>query len=53
MDLYQAIVSFLGDPPAGYEILVWLFSGFVLIFLLINAFGILSAFLDFLLGRRG
>ena len=52
MDLYQAIVSLLGDPPPGYEILVWIFSGFILIFLLVNAFGILGAFLDFLLGKR-
>lgn len=52
MALYNALVELIGEPPSGYDIVVWVVCVFILIFLLSNAFGILSAFLNFLLGKR-
>lgn len=51
MAVYEAVVDFLGAPPAGYEIVVWIFCGFVLLFLLCNVFSILGSLFRFLSGR--
>lgn len=51
MDLYQMISELLGYTE-GYDVLIYVIAGWVLIYLLANAFSILASFLDIARGRR-
>lgn len=51
MQIYDALISLVGEPPVGYEILVWIFSALVLIFLLRSVFSILYAVISWIGGR--
>lgn len=52
MSVYEALISLVGEPPAGYDILVWIFAAVVLLFLIRSAFSIISSVLDWIGGRR-
>lgn len=51
MSIYEAVISLVGDPPLGYDILVWIFAAIVLIFLITSAFNVLYALLKFISDR--
>lgn len=51
MSVYEAVVALVGDPPAGFDVLVWIFSAVVLLFLIRSVFGIISSVLEWIGGR--
>lgn len=51
MSVYEAVIALVGDPPPGYDILVWIFAAIVLIFLITSAFNVLYALLKFISDR--
>ena len=51
MSIYQALLDLVGDIPAGYEVIVWIFAAIVLLYLLCSVFSIISSVLSFIAGR--
>ncbi len=51
MSIYEELISLVGQPPAGYDILIWIFSAIVLLYLIRCVFGIISAVLNWVGGR--
>lgn len=51
MSIYEAVISLVGDPPPGYDILVWIFSAIVLIYLIASAFNVLYGLFRFISDR--
>lgn len=49
--IYEAVIALVGTPPAGYEVLVWVFSALVLFFLLRSVFGIINSLLTWVGGK--
>lgn len=52
MSVYEAVIDLVGTPPAGFEILVWIFAALVLFFLVNATFNILNALLNWIGGKR-
>lgn len=48
--LIDEIRSLIGSPPAGYEFLEYVFIGFLLVFLVSAAFGILKSIFNWIGG---
>lgn len=51
MSIYEAVLSLVGDVPVGYEILAWIFSAIVLIYLLCSTFSIIGAVVNWISGK--
>lgn len=51
MSVYQAITELIGEVPAGYEIIAWILSGCILLFLIRSVFGIISSLLEWIGGK--
>lgn len=51
MSVYQAVIDLVGTPPAGFEILVWIFSALFLLFLVKSAFSVLYSVLGWIGGK--
>lgn len=52
MQIYDAVIDLVGTPPAGYEILVWVFSALVMFFLVRSVFSIINSILNWVGGKR-
>lgn len=51
MSVYEAIVSLIGVPPAGYEIVVWVVCAVILLYLITSAFSIVASVINYIGGR--
>lgn len=49
--LYEAVVSLLGDVPAGFEPLIYVFTFFILLWLLGTTFSIIWSLLSWIGGK--
>lgn len=52
MSIYEAVIDLIGQPPSGFEPVVWCVSAVVLIFLVRTAFSVVASVLDWIGGRR-
>lgn len=51
MSVYEAVVALVGLPPAGYDIVVWVVSAVICLYLITSAFSILASFVSSIFGR--
>lgn len=51
MSVYEAVIQLIGEPPAGYDILVWVFSALFLFFLIRSVFSILHSVISYIGGK--
>lgn len=51
MSIYEAVLSLVGAAPAGYDILVWVFSAVLLIYLVCSAFSIVGSLVNWIAGK--
>lgn len=51
MSVYQAVLDLVGPVPSGYEVLVWIFSAVVLLYLICSVFSIIASVLNWIAGR--
>jgi len=51
MDVYEALISLVGTPPAGYEIIIWIMAAIITMYLVTCAMSILGAVINFISGR--
>ena len=51
MSLYEALLTLVGQPPAGYDIVVWVVAAVVLLYLLCSAFSIVASVISYIGGR--
>lgn len=48
--VYEALIGLVGEPPAGYDIVVYLVACVVLLYLLTSAFSIIGSVLKWIGG---
>lgn len=51
MSVYEAVLNLVGPVPEGYEVLVWIISGIILIYLLCSVFSIISSVINWISGK--
>lgn len=51
MSIYEAILELVGDVPAGYEMIAWIFAAIVLLYLLCSTFSIIVSVLNWIAGK--
>lgn len=51
MTIYEAMAELVGEVPAGYEIIGYMFAGAIFLFLIRSVFGILYSLFDWMGGR--
>lgn len=51
MSIYESLIALVGEPPAGFEIIVWIMAAIVLIYLVRTVFSIISSVLSWVGGQ--
>jgi len=51
MSVYEAVLNLVGDIPVGFEIIAWVFSAIVLIYLICSAFSIIGSVINYIAGK--
>lgn len=51
MSVYEAIVSLIGEVPAGYDIIAWVVCAVILLYLITSAFSIIGSIINWIGGR--
>ena len=51
MSVYSALLSLIGDPPAGYDIVVWVVAAVFGLYLVCSAFSVIWALLSYIGGK--
>lgn len=51
MSIYESVIALVGDVPVGFDIIAWIFSALVLIYLIRTVFSIISSILSWVGGQ--
>lgn len=51
MSIYESVIALVGDVPAGFDIIAWVFSAIVLIYLVRTVFSIIATILNWVGGQ--
>lgn len=49
--VFDSLIALVGQPPAGYDILVWVIAAVFTLFLVSTAFSILFSFISWIGGK--
>ena len=53
MSVYETLIHLIGQPPPGYEIIVWVVGAVTFLFMLNCAYTIVSSVFKWISGGRG
>lgn len=51
MSIYESVIALVGEVPVGFDIIAWIFSALVLIYLIRTVFSIISSILSWVGGQ--
>lgn len=51
MSVCEAVIALVGDPPPGYDIVVWVCCCMILIYLITSAFSIVASIINWIGGK--
>lgn len=51
MSIYESLIALVGDVPVGFEIIAWIFSAIILIYLVRTVFSIIASVLQWVGGQ--
>lgn len=51
MSVYAALLALIGDPPAGYDIVVWVVAAVFCLYLICSAFSVVWSVISHVGGR--
>lgn len=51
MSIYESVIALVGEVPYGFDIIAWVFSAIILIFLVRTVFAIIASILEWMGGQ--